>query len=437
MRYEDWDALLFEHESEIPFQEFKVECRSVQDEESMNPRAYSLPAVTCFVPSLKPGTPFRISVHSWRRPIVRQLADSECPGFEFRLFIDGDLVSYVFSYTLDIIPNVTRSMARLNSTNEPISFPCVIGNKDLQQAIRFPTFQQELLYQRHWNPADNLGRIKLVISEGVFHRSPENNRFERVKNLVIFSFQHAPQEILERLKIAWPNPDMWQQPSDPTSQTGSGFGINDHMWIQPPYGLQGQSASGYNDTCQETTTFSTDEGSHVKLLDAPMDLAMSPWGHIVLPEIEDLPPHLSTPQVQFHKENNNHIPTWAVSPRPTEALVGFPSARQKFFQVCTPSNGSVPVRSVRPQVQRRRAHGMTEVGPILGSDPARLLFGAPVQTSSQESFDLAIDERPPKRLRLNTPASAETLKGHHEEQILDPQLDYSSFELLGVPGGLI
>ncbi|KAF5673857.1 hypothetical protein FHETE_3244 [Fusarium heterosporum] len=302
----------------------------------------------------------------------------------------------------------------------------------------FPTFQQELLYQRHWSPADNLGRIKLVISEGVFHRSAENNRFERVKNLVIFSFQHAPQEILERLKIAWPNPDMWQQPSDPASQTDSSFGINDHMLMQPsPYVFEEQSASDFKDTCLVTTTLSTDQGPQVKLLDAPTDMAMSPWGHIVLPETEDLPPHLSTPQVQFPKENNNHAPTWAVSHGLTDASVGFPPVQQKFFRVCTPSNGSVPVGSVRPQVQRRRARGMTEVGPILGSDPARLLFGAPVQRSSRESFDWGTNERSPKRLRLNTPASAETLKGDHEDQILDPQLDYSSFELLGMPGGLI
>ncbi|KAM0342626.1 hypothetical protein ACHAPU_009355 [Fusarium lateritium] len=328
-------------------------------------------------------------------------------------------------------------MTRPNSTNEPISFPCVIGSKDLQQKIKFPLFQQELLYQRHWNPADNLGRIKLVISEGVFHGSPGENRFERVKSLVVFSFQHAPQEILERLKIAWPNPDMWRQPSDPTSQTDSSFEVNDQMLMQPsPYVFQGQPTLAYKDTCLGTTTFSTDQGSQVKLLDAPMDLAMSPWGHI-LPGIEDLPPHMSTPQVQFPGEDNNHVPTWAVSPRLTDALLGFPPAQQSSLQVYTPSNGSAPVRSVRPQVQRRRAHGSTEVGSILGSDPARLLFGAPAQRSSQESFDLATNERPPKRLRPNSPASAETLEGDHEDQMLDPQLDYSPFKLLGMSGGLI
>lgn len=54
-------------------------------------------------------------------------------------------------------------------------------------------FQQELLRQRHWSAADNLGRIKLVISEGVSHGSEDNKTFEKVHNLVIFSFQHAPQ----------------------------------------------------------------------------------------------------------------------------------------------------------------------------------------------------------------------------------------------------
>jgi hypothetical protein len=66
----------------------------------MSPRASALPTVTCFVPSLKAGAPFRISIHSWK-PIARQLVeDGECPVFEFKLFVDGDLVAYVYSLIL-------------------------------------------------------------------------------------------------------------------------------------------------------------------------------------------------------------------------------------------------------------------------------------------------------------------------------------------------
>lgn len=52
-------------------------------------------------------------------------------------------------------------------------------------------FQKEILQQNYWSPADDLGRIKLVISEG-FPRDSLSMPIERVKNLVAFSFQHAP-----------------------------------------------------------------------------------------------------------------------------------------------------------------------------------------------------------------------------------------------------
>jgi hypothetical protein len=52
-------------------------------------------------------------------------------------------------------------------------------------------FHRELLSQSHWNPGDDLGRVKVVIAEG-FSRDNLSCPFERVKNIVSFSFQHAP-----------------------------------------------------------------------------------------------------------------------------------------------------------------------------------------------------------------------------------------------------
>ena len=52
-------------------------------------------------------------------------------------------------------------------------------------------FHRELLAQSYWNAGDDLGRIKLVIAEG-FPRDSMSMQFERVKNIVLFSFQHAP-----------------------------------------------------------------------------------------------------------------------------------------------------------------------------------------------------------------------------------------------------
>ena len=59
------------------------------------------------------------------------------------------------------------------------------------KGLVFPKFREELLKQSFWSPANNLGRIKLIISEG-FPRNSLTNPIERIRNMVAFSFQHAP-----------------------------------------------------------------------------------------------------------------------------------------------------------------------------------------------------------------------------------------------------
>ena len=59
------------------------------------------------------------------------------------------------------------------------------------EKLKFPSFHKELLSQNYWNAGDDLGRIKVVISEG-FSRDGYTYPFERIKNIVSFSFQHAP-----------------------------------------------------------------------------------------------------------------------------------------------------------------------------------------------------------------------------------------------------
>ncbi|PHH72852.1 hypothetical protein CDD82_5777 [Ophiocordyceps australis] len=78
------------------------------------------------------------------------------------------------------------------------------------EALKFPEFRQELLQQSHWSPADAFGRIKVLISEGLA-RDSMTMATERIKNIVAFSFQHAPLDILEMSSIAWPNPSMWRR----------------------------------------------------------------------------------------------------------------------------------------------------------------------------------------------------------------------------------
>lgn len=59
------------------------------------------------------------------------------------------------------------------------------------ELLRFPPFRSEMLEQNYWSPADDIGRIKVVISEG-FLQPYTDKSVERVKNLVSFSFQHVP-----------------------------------------------------------------------------------------------------------------------------------------------------------------------------------------------------------------------------------------------------
>ncbi|PFH58101.1 hypothetical protein XA68_14146 [Ophiocordyceps unilateralis] len=202
MRYEDWDILLFPRDSKNPVKEFKVACHVVHDPEFSHTHGSGLPTVCCFVPSLAAGAPFKVSIHSWSPPSTSQYTKSygkiaDSVKFEARLFIDGRLIA---------------SAALEQSTDWPHVIAHSFGlpkNGELD-FLKFPPFRRELLQQSFWNPADDLGRIKLVISEG-FPRDSISMPIERVKNIVIFSFQHAPLDILESSCIAWPNPSMWRQ----------------------------------------------------------------------------------------------------------------------------------------------------------------------------------------------------------------------------------
>ncbi|KAH7150253.1 hypothetical protein B0J13DRAFT_673958 [Dactylonectria estremocensis] len=204
MRYEDWDILLFPRGCEVPLKEFKVACTVVHDHEfSHTHGSFGIPTLCCWVPSLPAGTPFQISIHSWAVPTISQFAKTysgypDSVKFEARLFIDGRLVA---SASLD------RNSCWPHVIAHSFDFS---KNGDLE-SLKFPVFQQELLQQNHWSPADDLGRIKLIISEG-FPRDSLSMPIERVKNVVAFTFQHAPLEILEGSSIAWPNPSMWRRP---------------------------------------------------------------------------------------------------------------------------------------------------------------------------------------------------------------------------------
>jgi hypothetical protein len=67
--------------------------------------------------------------------------------------------------------------------------------------LKFPSFHRELLTQSYWNAGDELGRIKVIIAEG-YLRDSLSVSLNRVKNIVAFSFQHAPLGMTRACKLA-------------------------------------------------------------------------------------------------------------------------------------------------------------------------------------------------------------------------------------------
>ncbi|KAI9719284.1 MAG: hypothetical protein M1812_003614 [Candelaria pacifica] len=217
MRYQDWDVLLFPEVSRVPIQEFKTGCFVVQDPESaylqtsatahlQYPVDYvvpiQIPVVTSFVPNLPSGTPFQVSVHSWAPPRPSRITEglsreNDEVLFEARIFIDGRCVAGRYFGSTDAFPQVVYEVAEFDKNGE-------------HDDLRFPSFHSAMLSQSWWNAGEALGRIKIVLSEGLVRKN-RHPPFERIKNIVSFSFQHVPLEILETSGIAWPNSSMWQQ----------------------------------------------------------------------------------------------------------------------------------------------------------------------------------------------------------------------------------
>ncbi|KAL2351183.1 hypothetical protein BJ546DRAFT_361737 [Cryomyces antarcticus] len=215
MRYQLWDVLLFPEPSDIPIQEFKTACFVTQDPESGH-----LPVLTCFVPSLPRGSPFKVSIHSWGRQKLsaglRSLGVThERLLFGVRVLVDGECIaSEVFS------PEVVWPQL--------IDLSDMCTAKGQGQQLRFPPFHQEVLAQSHWTAGESLGRIKVIVSEGYQGLGQGKVQFERVNDIVCFSFQHAPLDVLEQSAIAWPNASMWSTASQLPSNA---------RHYQSPYGV--------------------------------------------------------------------------------------------------------------------------------------------------------------------------------------------------------
>lgn len=69
--------------------------------------------------------------------------------------------------------------------------PLVINKDGEHDDLRWPSFRTEMMTQNWWSAGEDVGRIKVIITEG-FLPGDINRPFMRLKNLVTFAFQHAP-----------------------------------------------------------------------------------------------------------------------------------------------------------------------------------------------------------------------------------------------------
>jgi hypothetical protein len=71
--------------------------------------------------------------------------------------------------------------------------------------LPFPAFHPEILRQANWDASEQRGRVRIVIAEGVLRsidaHGPPEQAFDRLRDVVAFSFQHAPQRKLSGSEI--------------------------------------------------------------------------------------------------------------------------------------------------------------------------------------------------------------------------------------------
>ncbi|KAM3425694.1 hypothetical protein BST61_g7631 [Cercospora zeina] len=204
MRFEDWDVLIFPGsgpDAHIPVQEFGVECYGVTDNRLLKDETITAPLMTAFIPSLRAGEPFQISLHSWKpRPFNFRPAGEPRPDrpqvWQFKITVDGHVMC-VDTMTADVQwPKAIHvSTAQAGRGGPP-------------DQLRFPPFYQESVYAHKWHPYADKGRIKVEISEGFLERANQDARFVKLTVHVIFNFQHAPVDVLRNCGKAWPSQDM-------------------------------------------------------------------------------------------------------------------------------------------------------------------------------------------------------------------------------------
>ncbi|THW16202.1 hypothetical protein D6D24_04558 [Aureobasidium pullulans] len=209
MRFENWDILLFPQMSGTPIQEFRTECFGVA-----NPIGVT-PTLNAYIPSLPRGTPFKISLHSWSRPVLQLPNDADGQiSLAMHVAVDGIPVASVMLSQIDL--NVGRTNAicyRVERINPDGNFPATVNNSPTVKML-FPPFHRVIRNQKDLYIADNVGRITVSLSEGHFYPDAASGKlhFRPKKNIVTFKWVHAPQSILRKAGISWPNGKLFQKP---------------------------------------------------------------------------------------------------------------------------------------------------------------------------------------------------------------------------------
>ncbi|CAK1356845.1 unnamed protein product [Cercospora beticola] len=270
MRFEDWDVLVFPGtgvEAHIPIKEFGVECYGVTDDRLLKDESITAPLLTAFIPSLRAGEPFQISLHSWKpRPFNFRPAGNSRPDrpqvWQFKVTVDGQ-VKCVDTMTADVQWPKALHLATAQ-----------VGPNGQPDQLRFPPFYQESVYANKWHPYAEKGRIKVEISEGFLERTDRDAKFVKLTVHVIFNFQHAPMDVLRACGKAWPSQEMLREkrvwaphlmPDMPnefhTAEYQDPERFRHHSSVGPQKKVQKRRASAYSAFMSSSPMFSNNAGA--------------------------------------------------------------------------------------------------------------------------------------------------------------------------------
>ncbi|KAG9640966.1 hypothetical protein KCU95_g18983, partial [Aureobasidium melanogenum] len=202
MRFENWDILLFPQVSSTPIQEFRTECFGI-----VTPIGLS-PTLNAYIPSLPRGTPFKISLHSWSKPVISSPK-----------FVRGNRIILAMHVAID---GKTVAVQKINPDG---NFPHQVFNSAASRLL-FPPFYQAMRDQLQLHIADNVGRITICLSEGYFYEAVDTGKhhFSPFKDIITFKWIHAPKNLLRRAGVAWPDPRLFIK-----SEDALGYGHVPHM----------------------------------------------------------------------------------------------------------------------------------------------------------------------------------------------------------------